>query len=125
MIIDCQPHVHLAAYHAEAGYSNDTPGVGLLCRSNEDWRVAAGTYLNSLKKQSTYVGAAWQPWSVGPARVGLFGGAVTGYRDGVIPFGAGVVSLPLGRAELHLIAIPAVSGTTPATLELSIVLGLR
>lgn len=118
--MDCLPHFHVAAYHADAGYNNDTPGAGVLCALSPDVRLAAGTYFNSIRKQSAYAGAAWQPWGVGPLRVGAYAGVVTGYRAGAMPFAAAVASIPAGRAELHLIGIPAVPDVTPATAELSV-----
>jgi hypothetical protein len=118
--MDCLPHIHIAAYHAEAGYNNNTPGLGVLCDAGGDWRLAAGTYFNSVRKQSYYAGAAWQPVKIGAVKLGAYGGLATGYKPHAVPFAAGVVSVPLGRAEFHLIAIPKVTGITPATAALSV-----
>jgi hypothetical protein len=120
MISDCAIQLHVAAYHAEPGYNNDTPGIGALCPINGDWSLAAGTYFNSVRKQSAYAGAAWQPLKLGPVKAGLYGGLVTGYSEGAMPFAAAVLSFNLWRGvDAHLIAVPKVEGLTPATAALS------
>jgi hypothetical protein len=116
----CEIQLHVAAYHAEAGYNNDTPGIGALCPINGDWSLAVGTYFNSLRKQSVYAGGAWQPVRLGPMKAGLYGGGVTGYRDVVVPFLALSLSVPIGSAfGVHLVAGPKVYGITPTFAALS------
>lgn len=116
----CAAHVHLAAYHAEAGYNNETPGLGVLCDFSEDVRVGAGAYHNSLERASVYAGATWQPLRVGLVKLGAFGGIVTGYRTSAMPFAAAVASIPAGPVELHIIAIPPVQNVTVLTLAASV-----
>ena len=118
--MDCAIQLHIAAYHAEPGYNNATPGIGALCPINGDWSLAAGTYFNSLRQQSVYAGAAWQPVRLGPVKAGLYGGGVTGYRDEISPFLALALSVPLSKTiDAHLIAVPKVEGITPAFAALS------
>jgi hypothetical protein len=117
---DCAVQLHVAAYHASPGYNNDTPGVGLLCPVDGDWRIAAGTYFNSVRKQSAYVGAAWQPVHLGPVKAGVFAGLVTGYQYPVVPFAGLALSVPLGPIEAHLVTIPKVQGISPTTVAFSI-----
>lgn len=117
---DCAAQLHAGSYHAEPGYNNDTPGIGALCPIDGDWSLAAGTYFNSVRKQSVYAGAVWQPIKLGPVKAGLYGGLVTGYRKGAMPFGAVAFSANLWRGvDAHLIAVPKVEGLTPATAALS------
>lgn len=117
---DCAIQLHVGSYHAEPGYNNDTPGIGALCPVDGDWSLAAGAYFNSVRKQSFYAGAAWQPVRLGPVKAGLYGGGVTGYRDEVSPFLAFALSAPIGPAfGVHLIAVPEVEGITPAFAALS------
>lgn len=118
--MDCVPHLHLAAYHADPAFNSSSTGVGLLCPWDKDLRWGLGTYYNSIRRQSTYVGAVWQPWGLGPLRVGAFGGAVTGYREDVTPLLAGVASIQLGPSLWHLSYLPAVPGQSPDVLELSV-----
>lgn len=118
----CGLHVHAAALHSEPGFESMTPGLGVVCDTRiEDVRVAAGAFRNSIRKNSVYAGAAWQPLRLGPAHVGVFGGAITGYNRGVMPMAAGIVSMYLTpRTQFHMIIIPTVKGLTPATLALSV-----
>lgn len=119
--MDCMPQLHLAAIHAEPGYRGDTPGLGVLCRDG-DLLAGAGLLRNSIGQRSAYAIAGWQPLRLGPVRIGAVAGAINGYRyrDGAaMPFAAGVVSVPAGRAEIHLTVIPS-SPVSPATLGLSL-----
>lgn len=116
----CAIQLHIAAYHAEPGYNDSTPGVGLLCPITDDWRLAAGTYYNSLRTQSVYAGAAWQPVRLGPVKTGVFAGVVTGYRDTAIPFAGLALSAPMGPLEAHLLVIPEVQDVSPATMAFSV-----
>ena len=116
----CAIQLHIAAYHAEPGYNNDTPGAGFLCPVSDHWRLAAGTYYNSLREQSVYAGAAWQPVRLGPVKTGVFAGMVSGYKDEAVPFAALALSAPMGPVEAHLMVIPEVEDVSPATLAFSV-----
>ena len=78
--IACALQIHIAAIHTQAGYNGDTPGIGLLCPIANNTRFAVGTYHNSVRAQSNYAAAVWQPLQLGPVRVGAMTGVVTGYR---------------------------------------------
>lgn len=119
----CALQLHIAAYHAEPGYNGNTPGAGLLCPVSDHWRLAAGTYLNSLSEQSVYAGAAWQPVRLGPVKAGVFAGLASGYKDEAVPFAALALSVPMGPLEAHLMVIPEVKDVTPATLAFPVSFG--
>lgn len=121
---DCSLQLHAGSYHAEPGYNNDTPGIGALCPVNGDWSLAAGTYFNSMSKQSVYAGFLWQPVRLGPVKAGLYGGLATGYIYDVVPFAAFALSVPIGKSfEVHLAMVPKVKGITPAFGALSFSVG--
>lgn len=117
--MDCLPQLHVAAYHARPGYNNDTPGIGVLCALAPKVDFGVGTYYNSVRKQSTYIGLAWQPYSVGPVSFGVMGGAVTGYSSYPRILGAAVASVPAGPLILHFTAVPGASNS-PAVAAFSI-----
>ena len=119
-MIDCAPHIHIAAYHADESFNRATVGLGMLCPIKTDVRASVGTYYNSIRDVSVYAAIVYQPLHVGSARVGAFGGFVTGYKPYAMPFGAAVVSVPFGNAEWHVIVIPPVPHVTPTTAELSV-----
>lgn len=76
---------HLGTYHIRPGYNNINPGVYVR------WGYfTAGTYHNSINKQSTYVGLTYEwetpSWPLISA-VALTAGGVSGYpARSVIPF---------------------------------------
>jgi hypothetical protein len=117
----CAVHVHVGAYHTDPGYESVTPGIGGICDTPwPDVRAAAGVFRNSIRNTSVYAGAAWQPVHVGPARLGVFGGAITGYNRGLMPMAAGIVSFPINeRAGVNVIVLPSVKGLTPFTVAFS------
>ena len=120
LISDCGPQLHIAAYHATAGYNNDTPGLGLLCALSPASSLAIGRYRNSWKRPSDYAAITYQPVVFGPLRVGVLAGIVTGYRPEAIPVVAAVASLPTGPLTWHLTAVPSTSDGSPAVAELSV-----
>lgn len=128
MVADCGPQIHLAAYHAKAedsygvAYNNDTPGIGVLCELANNTRITAGTYFNSYRRQSNYAAIVWQPVHFGNVKVGVLGGAVTGYRKDAgmaIPMAAFAASVPVEKIELHVAVIPETPGVSPMTAEFS------
>ena len=117
--IACALQIHIAAIHTQAGYNGDTPGIGLLCPIANNTRLAVGTYHNSVRAQSNYAAAVWQPLQLGPVRVGAMAGVVTGYRRDITPMAALAITVPVRSIELHLVAVPAVSNASPATAAFS------
>jgi hypothetical protein len=117
--MDCLPHIHLVAIHAEPGYRSETPGVGALCR-RETFLAGAGVYRNSVHRDTGYVAAGWQPWELGAMRIGGIAGIATGYRDYPVP----VAAVFLSVWHVHLTLLPKVPGATPATLGVSLTLAI-
>jgi hypothetical protein len=37
--MDCNPQIHIAAIHSQAGYSNETRGLAILCRKEDYFSV--------------------------------------------------------------------------------------
>lgn len=123
MAMDCLPHIHMAAWHAEPGFRSATPGLGVLC--DTDWqalRAGAGVFRNSEGAASAYGVGVFQPLRWGPLRVGVAGGGVTGYRrHEVLPLGGLAVSIRQSPdLEHHFLGIPRVRGVSPVTVQYSI-----
>jgi hypothetical protein len=60
-------------------------GVGLEYRFNGTMALAAGRFVNSDRVYSNYAGVIWQPWAIGPVRLGAAIAGFNGYprmRDG-------------------------------------------
>lgn len=103
-MMDCLPHIHVAALHAEPGYRTATPGIGILCKQ-ADTLLGAGLYSNSIGNLSKYAFAGWQPLQLGQVKLGVIAGVVDGYRmnnGGATPMAALVASYK----HIHLTLIP-------------------
>lgn len=120
---ECAVQLHVGAYHdtQSTQFNNATHGVGVLCDVGPQLMAGAGQYHNSLYRDSTYGMVVYQPLRVGMYSAGVFVGAVSGYTAEVIPFaGAAFTAQVTPKLAAHLIAIPAVSGVTPAVWEFSL-----
>lgn len=60
-------------------------GLGLEYQFSSTMAAAAGRFVNSDRAYSDYAGVIWQPWAIGPVRIGAAIAAFNGYpkmRDG-------------------------------------------
>ena len=60
-------------------------GLGLEYRFTDTMALAAGRFVNSDRAYSNYAGVIWQPWAIGPMRIGAAIAGFDGYpkmRDG-------------------------------------------
>ena len=60
-------------------YNERNFGLGLEYRDRPDLSYLAGAFRNSVRKTTSYIGVHWQPWTVGPFRVGATVGVMNGY----------------------------------------------
>lgn len=73
-------------------------GVGVEWRMNEDLSVMMGFHKNSLSLRSTYASVQYQPLHLGPVKLGVSAGLMTGYplkKDG----GAFFAAIPMATWE--------------------------
>lgn len=105
------------AWHFEKGkdYNWLTLGAGFEKTVKETVRIAGGFYRNSHRENSAYIAAVWLPLSYaihdGIARIGLIGGAVTGYSNPLMPVGGLALSYERRRDGWNLIAVPPIAGS--------------
>jgi hypothetical protein len=76
-----------ATYHFNRGkdLNGANWGLGAEVRFSGTMAATAGRFKNSDREYSSYAGVIWQPWALGPARVGAAIAAFNGYphmRDG-------------------------------------------
>ncbi|WP_426191271.1 hypothetical protein [Massilia sp. DWR3-1-1] len=76
-----------ATYHfnRDKDLNGANGGLGIEYRFRGDLAATAGRFYNSDRAYSNYVGAIWQPYAIGPVRLGAVIGAFNGYpktRDG-------------------------------------------
>lgn len=102
--------VHLASKHAEPGYEEFNPGIGLrIPLSWYDTDFGFGVYRNSFKDTSLYVGITKSVITYGRVDLRLSGGVVTGYVKNVAPFILPEVGIKLtNRMAAVFSYIPAV-----------------
>ncbi|OEZ63977.1 hypothetical protein [Duganella sp. HH105] len=75
------------SYHfqRDKGLNDSNPGLGGEYRYSTVASATAGRFYNSDRAYSNYVGVYYQPWKVGPVRLGAVAGGFSGYpkmRDG-------------------------------------------
>jgi hypothetical protein len=90
-----------------------------MCRDG-DWSAFLGSYRNSIKRHSNYVGVAWQPIRVKDTRIGVYTGLVSGYYvSRTIPVAGLAMSYSLTqRSQIHSLVIPK-TPINPATFAIS------
>lgn len=126
-MIDCSPQLHVAAIHAEAGYNTSVPGLGVLCVA-DTLIIGAGSFQNSVGHASNYAVVGEYLGHAGPLRLGYIIGAIDGYPRNdykPMPWAAAVATYPLPWGAVHMTAVPAVSGYTPAFVQFSITINLE
>lgn len=69
------------SYHFQRNRNlNDSnPGLGLEYRFSSVASVTAGRFYNSDRSYSNYAGVYYQPWQIGPVRLGAVAGGFNGY----------------------------------------------
>ena len=100
------------SYHfqRDKGFDDTNPGFGAEYRFSTVASVTAGRFHKSDRQMSYYAGLYYQPWSVGPVRLGAVVGAFDGYpkmRNGgwflaAIP----VVSVEYQRVGVNFAIVP-------------------
>ncbi len=101
------------SYHfqRDKGLNNSNYGFGAEYRFSTVASVTAGRFYNSDRKYSSYLGIYYQPFTVGPVRIGAVVGGFDGYpkmRDGgwflaAIP----MLSYEYGRVGLNVAIVPS------------------
>jgi hypothetical protein len=66
-------------FSRDKGYNENNLGLGVEYRTSPEVSYMAGAYYNSVRKTTTYAALNWQPWTVGPIKVGATVGVMDGY----------------------------------------------
>jgi hypothetical protein len=97
-------------FNRSAGYREDNIGLGAEWDISRSAFVQAGSYINSDRARTRYVGGAWEPLEFGGVRLGLYGGAFDGYpamrAGGWFLAAFPVVSYRTDRLGINLTVIP-------------------
>lgn len=92
--------------HDTGHYREANTGIGVRLDSGPLQGWAAGTYRNSLDRQSVFVAREWQRQVAGPLYVGAIAGVATGYRWALAPIVMPELVLHVGRVEVAVFVQP-------------------
>lgn len=99
-----------AHFDTGQGLRNANPGLGLEYTLNDRWSATAGRFINSNNARSSYIGAYYQPWRMGPVKLGVVAGAFNGYPQafdgGWFPAVIPTASLESGHWGLNVALVP-------------------
>ena len=103
--------------------TNNTPGLGVMRVTENNWIAGAGIFRNSLARTAGYAYVG-KEWPVGRVLVGGIAGVTHHYNfndGGLVPLGGLLVTVPLAdRWALDMIGIPRISGFTYNTLHFAV-----
>lgn len=66
-------------FDRQSGHNENNLGLGLEYRTSEELSFMAGSYHNSVRKNTHYAAVNWQPWSMGSFKLGAAVGLMNGY----------------------------------------------
>lgn len=80
------------------GYNENNLGLGAEYRTSAEVSYMAGAYDNSVHKTTSYLAVNWQPWALGPIKLGGTLGVMNGYPS-LAKGGAFFAALPMATWE--------------------------
>jgi hypothetical protein len=101
------------SYHfqRDKGLNDSNPGLGGEWRFSTVASVTAGRFYNSDRAYSNYAGVYYQPWKIGPVRIGAVVGGFSGYpkmRDGGwFPAAIPTLSYEYERVGVNVAIVPS------------------
>jgi hypothetical protein len=66
-------------FDRQAGHNENNVGLGIEYRTSHELSFMAGSYRNSVRKNTTYAAVNWQPLSMGSFKLGAAVGLMNGY----------------------------------------------
>ena len=109
--VDPWVSVMTRSYHNDRtqGYNEKNWGLGIEQDIYKGWRFSVGTYRNSFSRRSTYIGGLYTPIHFGNNSQWSFGGTlglVSGYKGGVLPYAAPVLTWEGKKVGVNILSIP-------------------
>jgi hypothetical protein len=100
-----------AHFDSDKDLNGRNPGVGLEYRFNGTTSATAGRFFNSDRTHSRYAGVIWQPYAIGPVRLGVVAAAFDGYpkmrNGGWFPALIPVATIEYQRVGVNIGVIPS------------------
>jgi len=107
-------------FNRSAQYNERNFGFGIEWRHSPEVALMAGVYDNSLRKHSQYAAVNWQPWQIGPVKLGAAIGLLNGYpaieRGGTFFAALPMATLEGRRFGVNLGVIPSMKNVDGALL---------
>jgi hypothetical protein len=98
-------------FQRDKGLNDSNPGLGAEYRFSTVASATAGRFYNSDRAYSNYVGVYYQPWRIGPVRLGAVLGGFDGYpkmrNGGWFPAAIPTLSYEYQRVGLNLAIVPS------------------
>ena len=99
------------SYHFDrnADLNETNQGIGLEYTISPSQSIVAGSFKNSERSQSTYIGSSYQPWHFGNFKFGAVVGVINGYSGtvgGFTPMVAPVISYEHSKMGANVLLIP-------------------
>jgi hypothetical protein len=66
-------------FNRQAGHNENNLGLGIEYRTSPEISYMAGSYYNSVRKNTHYAAVNWQPWTMGGFKLGAAVGVMNGY----------------------------------------------
>lgn len=85
-------------FNRDNGFNENNAGVGIEYRMSPDMSIMAGSYYNSVRLNTSYVAANWQPYRLGDWKLGAALGVMDGY-PAIQRGGAFFAALPMATYE--------------------------
>jgi hypothetical protein len=100
-----------AHFDRDKDLNGENHGLGAEYRFSGTTAAVAGRFYNSDRAWSNYAGVIWQPWAIGPVRIGAAFAAFNGYphmRDGGwFPAAVPTATVEVGRVGLNIGVVPS------------------
>lgn len=119
------------SYHfdTEKNLNNNNLGLGLEYRYSTSNSITAGRFNNSDRKVSYYAGWSWQPFTLGPVRLGGSFGVINGYpkanNGDWFPFIIPVASYEYKRVGISVTVVPTYKDIVYGSLTVQLRLKLN
>jgi hypothetical protein len=85
-------------FNRDKGYNENNAGFGIEYRTSPRVSFMAGSYYNSIRQNTTYAAFNWQPFTMGPWKLGAALGVMDGY-PAIERGGTFFAALPLATYE--------------------------
>jgi hypothetical protein len=100
-----------AHFNRDKDLNGENHGLGLEYRFSGTLSAAAGRFYNSDRAWSNYAGVIWQPWAIGPVRLGAAIAAFDGYphmrEGGWFPAAIPTATVEYKRVGVNIGVVPS------------------